>query len=180
MPSVTSTPTSWVRGDQGLRVAVLSETPETIERELTMLAALDAQNARQQNRAIAGGHVARAAARGPGSGGLEALDIVAEGRIAQRAVRRPVSPVDPGRRLVETHALTVITSMYAAGNPQESAQARPFRLVALASGSGTLRSARTSDPAPRLQAATTEIQAIADLFESRDRTQGQTIRRRAR
>lgn len=160
----------WVRSDQGLRVAVLSETPETIERELTMLAALDAQNAAAQiEQSLAGiSRVLLPAGLVPKDS--NALDIVAEGRIASVPFAGLISPVNPGRRLVETHALTVITSMYAAGNAQDSAQARPFRLVALASGSGTLRSARTFDPAPRLQAATTEIQAIADLFESRDRS----------
>jgi CHAT domain-containing protein len=79
-----------------------------------------------------------------------------------------ISPLDPGRRLVETHALTVITSMYAVGESPAAAQARPFQLVALASGSGTLRSARALDPAPRLQAATAEIRAIAGLFQASD------------
>jgi CHAT domain-containing protein len=40
--------------------------------------------------------------------------------------------------------------------------------VALASGSGTLRSAAVADPAPRLQAATTEIREVANLFEAHD------------
>jgi hypothetical protein len=158
----------WIRSAQGLRVSVLSETPETIERELTMLAALDAQNAAPQiEQSLAGiSRVLLPAGLVPGDS--NALDIVAEGRIASVPFAGLISPVDPGRRLVETHALTVITSMYATGEPQDSPQARPFRLVALASGSGTLRAARTLDPAPRLQAATAEIRAIADLFESRD------------
>jgi CHAT domain-containing protein len=97
-----------------------------------------------------------------------ALDIVAEGRIASVPFAGLMSPVDARRRVVETHALTVITSMYALGEPPEAAQARPFKLVALASGSGKLRAARPVDSAPRLQAATAEIRAIADLFRARD------------
>ena len=74
--------------------------------------------------------------------------------------------------------MTMITSMFAAADPLHPAQARPFRLVALASGSGTLRSAPVADPMPELQAATAEIQAIADLFEARDHDcQGQTTHR---
>jgi CHAT domain-containing protein len=40
--------------------------------------------------------------------------------------------------------------------------------VALASGAGTLRSAVLTDPVPRLQAATSEINAVAKLFQARD------------
>ncbi len=158
----------WIRDAGGLRVAVLSETPETLERELAMLAGLDAQRAPAsiEQSLAAMSRVLLPAGLVPADS--NALEIVAEGRIASVPFAGLNSPLDPGRRLVETHALTVITSMYAAADAQKP-QARPFRLVALASGSGTLRSARIADPAPRLQAATAEIQAIADQFEASDR-----------
>jgi CHAT domain-containing protein len=95
-----------------------------------------------------------------------ALEIIAEGRIAGVPFSGLRSPVNPARRLVETHAIKMTTSMFAVDDAQPPAQARPFRLVALASGSGTLRSAPTADPAPRLQAAIAEIDGIAQLFES--------------
>jgi tetratricopeptide (TPR) repeat protein len=161
----------WIRDADGLRVAILSETPETIERELTMLAGLDAQRAPasiEQSLAAMSRVLLPSGLVPPDS---DALDIVAEGRIASVPFAGLTSPVDPGRRLVETHALTVITSMYAAPEMQtpQQPQARPFRLVALASGGGTLRSARIADPMPKLQAATAEISAIAAQFEARDR-----------
>lgn len=158
----------WIRDAAGLRVAVLSETPETIERELTMLAGLDAQRAPAsiEQSLAAMSRVLLPSDLVPADS--NALEIVAEGRIASVPFAGLTSPVDPGRRLVESHALTVITSMYAATQLQKP-QARPFRLVALASGSGTLRSARTADPMPKLQVATGEIQAIADQFEAHDR-----------
>ena len=161
----------WIRDAGGLRVAILSETPETIERELTMLAGLDAQRAPasiEQSLAAMSRVLLPSELVPPDS---DALDIVAEGRIASVPFAGLTSPVDPGRRLVETHALTVITSMYAAPEMQtpQQPQTRPFRLVALASGGGTLRSARVADTMPMLQAATAEIRAIAAQFEARDR-----------
>ncbi len=160
---------AWIRDAGGLRVAVLSETPESIEGDLTELATFDAQRAavRIEQKLAAVSQVLLPPGLIPADS--NALDIVAEGRIASVPFAGLNSPVAAGRRLVETHALTVITSMYATADPLNSTQARPFQLVALASGSGTLRSAPVADPMPKLQAATAEIQAIADLFEARDR-----------
>src|SRR5678815_1331128 len=72
----------WVRNDRGLRVAVLSETPETIERELTMLAALDAQKAALQIELSLAGISRVLLPTGLVPADSNALDIVAEGRIA--------------------------------------------------------------------------------------------------
>jgi len=159
---------AWIRDASGLRVAVLSETPESIEGDLTELATFDAQRAavRIEQKLAAVSQVLLPPGLIPADS--NALDIVAEGRIASVPFAGLNSPVAAGRRLVETHALTVITSMYATADALNPAQARPFQLVALASGSGTLRSAAVADPIPKLQAATAEIQAIADLFEARD------------
>jgi CHAT domain-containing protein len=96
------------------------------------------------------------------------VDIVAEGRIAGVPFPGLRSSSDSNRRLAETHAITMITSMYAVDEQPRHKQARPFRLVALASGSGSLRSAAVVDPAPKLQAATKEIRTVADLFVAHD------------
>lgn len=158
----------WIRDASGLRVAVLEETPENIERELTQLASFDAQRtpdrieqslARVSPMLLPAGIVPEQSSE---------LEIVAEGRIASVPFAGLRSPAAPSRRLVETHAVTLITSMYVASDPAPG-PARPMKLVALASGSGTLRSAAVIDPLPRLQSATAEIQGIADLFKARDR-----------
>ena len=57
---------------------------------------------------------------------------------------------------------------------------RPFRLVALASGSGTLRSALFTDPAPRPQAATRRSTRVAELFQRATGREGQTTVRHRR
>jgi CHAT domain-containing protein len=97
------------------------------------------------------------------------VEIVAEGRIASVPFAALRSPTDPRRRLVETHDIAMITSMLDVGEAPVARGARPFRLVALASGSGTYRAA-TIDPAPALQAATKEINAVAALFRASDPT----------
>jgi CHAT domain-containing protein len=158
----------WVRDSRGLRVATLSETPEAIERALTELSGFDAQHAPEKiERSLAR---ISAVLLPPGlvAPDSRSLEIVAEGRIASVPFPGLRSPSDPKRRLVETHAVTLITSMLSTNQPPRSRQDRPFKLVALASGSGTLRSAPVANPAPKLQAAVAEISAVADLFEARD------------
>jgi CHAT domain-containing protein len=76
------------------------------------------------------------------------------------------SPGAPGRRLVETHTISMVTSLFAVEEPPRNLQPRPFRLVALASGHGAWRSG--VDSRPKLQAATKEIRVVADLFKGRD------------
>jgi CHAT domain-containing protein/tetratricopeptide (TPR) repeat protein len=156
----------WARDARGLRIAVLSETPQKLEKRLIDLAAIDRQkspDAVEQALAQLSTILLPAGLLGPDS---TALEIIAEGRIAGVPFSGLRSPASPAGRLVETHAIKMTTSMFAVDDAQRPAQARPFRLVALASGSGTLRSAPTADPAPRLQAAIAEIDGIAQLFES--------------
>ncbi len=160
----------WARSAAGTRVAMLSQDPESMERELAELASLDRQRSPDQvEKSLA--HISSVLLP-PGllSDDTTALEIVAEGRIASVPFAGLRSPTEPARRLVETHAITMITSMFAVEETPAPKQARPFRLVALASGSGSLRSARVADPTPRLQAATAEIRAVADLFEARDKS----------
>ena len=160
----------WARSAAETRVAVLGEKPEVLERELADLAALDAQAspARIEQALAHVSSVLLPAGLLPVDSSI--VEVVAEGRIASVPFAGLRSPTDASRRLVETHAVTMITSLLAVEQAPRPKQARPFRLVALASGSGTLRSAAVADPAPRLQAATTEIREVANLFEARDKS----------
>ena len=160
----------WARGDSGVTVSMLDVAPVDLERELIELGELD----RQATPDL----VEQALARMSGAllpAGLlpadsKAIEIVAEGRIASVPFPALVSPLDPKRRLVETHAITMITSMFAGDEPPRLKHSRPLRLVALASGTGSLRSAAVIDPAPKLQAATKEVRAVADMFVAEDST----------
>jgi CHAT domain-containing protein len=158
----------WARSAKETRVAVLSEKPEALERELTGLAELNPQATPAKiEQALA--HVSSVLLpTGLLPDDSSVVQIVAEGRIASVPFAGLRSPVDASRRLVETHAVTMITSLLEVEDAPRPKQSRPFRLVALASGSGTLRAAAVVDPAPRLQAATTEIREVANLFEARD------------
>jgi tetratricopeptide (TPR) repeat protein len=160
----------WERSAGGTRVAMLSQDPESMERELTELASLDPQHSPEKVEQLLAHISAVLLPAGLLHPDTTALEIVAEGRIASVPFAGLRSPTNHARRLVETHAITMITSMFAVGEPPPPKRARPFRLVALASGAGTLRSAPVADPAPRLHAATAEIRAVADLFEARDKS----------
>jgi tetratricopeptide (TPR) repeat protein len=158
----------WARSGSGMLVAVLSEPPEAIEGTLADLAKLDAQLTPAQIEQTLEHLSSVLLPPGMLAADTNALEIVAEGRMASVPFAGLRSPADHARRLVETHGITMISSLYASNTPQRAPQARPFRLVALASGSGTLRSAPVTDQAPRLQAAVDEIQAIGGLFEASD------------
>jgi CHAT domain-containing protein len=155
----------WARSATGTRVAALSLAPDTIERELAALAGMNAQRSPAQiEQAIA---KISEILLPPGllPADSRSVEVVAEGRIASVPFAGLRSPTEPARRLVETHAVTMISSLFTMPDPPRPGQARPFRLVALASGSGTLRSATpVLDAAPRLGAATSEIEAVAKLF----------------
>ena len=158
----------WSRSDAGIFVTVLAKAPREIEQELIALGALDRQVApekvEQALEQVSG--VLLPAGLLPGNS--TSVDIVAEGRIAGVPFPGLRSATDSNRRLAETHAITMITSMFAVDEQPRLKHARPFRLVALASGNGTLRSAAVVDAAPKLQAATKEIRIVADLFVARD------------
>jgi CHAT domain-containing protein len=160
----------WARSESGVLVSVLAVAPKDLERELIEIGALDRQAAPERVEQA----LERVSAVLLPAGLLpmksSAVEIVAEGRIAGVPFPALRSPVDPKRRLVETHAITMITSLFAGEEPPRLKHARPFRLVALASGNGSLRSAALVDPAPKLQAATKEIRTVADLFVARDAT----------
>ena len=168
--SATSMRTSGRAATSGILVSVLAEIPAGSRAGTDRAWCARPAGVTGEGRAGARTGLRRAAAGGTAARRTpSAVEIVAEGRIAGVPFAGLRSPTNRTRRLVETHAITMITSMFAAEESPRLKQARPFRLVALASGSGTLRSAAVADPAPKLQAATDEIRAIADLFEARDR-----------
>jgi CHAT domain-containing protein len=158
----------WARSESGVLASVLSVTPQDLEQELIEIGDLDRQAAPEKvEQALEKVSVVLMPA------GLlpvksSAVEISAEGRIAGVPFPALRSPADPKRRLVETHSITMITSLFAGEEPPRLKHARPFRLVALASGTGNLRSAAVIDPAPKLQAATKEIRTVADLFVAQD------------
>ncbi|MBC8027937.1 MAG: CHAT domain-containing protein, partial [Steroidobacteraceae bacterium] len=159
---------AWVRDRSGIRVTSLAMSPAALERELATLGELDRQRA---PRAV---EVALERVSGvllPPSllpADSTAIEIVAEGRVAGVPFAGLRSPTDPSRRLIETHSLTMITSMSAPEQQPQPQRARAYRFVALASGSGTMRSAAVPNPLPRLDAAKREIRAVADLFLAHD------------
>ena len=158
----------WARSAAGTRVAALSVSPDALERSLIELSALDRQKQpREVERALA--LLSSVLLSGDLLEDSDTVEVIAEGRIASVPFAGLRSPRDPARKLVETHAVTMITSMFAVDEPVPAKVGRPFALVALASGAGTLRSAVLTDPVPRLQAATSEINAVARLFQARDR-----------
>jgi CHAT domain-containing protein len=159
---------AWVRDRAGIRVTSLALRPNDLEHELATLGELDRQRVPRE--------VERALERVSGillppsllPADSTAIEIIAEGRVAGVPFAGLRSPSDPARRLVETHAITMITSMLAPEEQPQPQRSRAYRFVALASGSGSLRSASLPNPLPRLNAAKQEIRAAADLFLAQD------------
>jgi tetratricopeptide (TPR) repeat protein len=158
----------WARSAAGVRVATLAKSPRVLERELIALGALDRQAQPAAVEAALAAISADLLPRGLLPKSATALEIVSEGRIAAVPFAGLQAPDAPGRPLVESHVITMITSMYSADTPQPVTARRPFRLVALASGTSGLRSARVGNPVSRLQAAAREIRAVASLFTAID------------
>jgi CHAT domain-containing protein len=100
--------------------------------------------------------------------GTTSLEIVAEGRIANVPFAALRSPVDSQRRLVDTHDITMVTSLFEVDAGPLPTVARPFRFVGLASGHGSWRAAAEPDPIPKLRLATKEIGLAASLFTAHD------------
>jgi hypothetical protein len=158
----------WARGDSGVMVSVLAVAPVDLERELIDLGAIDRQAEPQRVEEALAKVSSVLLPSGLLPANSSAVEIVAEGRIAGMPFPALLSPLDRTKRLVETHAITMITSMFAGEEPPHLKHARPYRLVALASGTGSLRSAAVIDPAPKLQAATKEVRTVAELFVAED------------
>jgi CHAT domain-containing protein len=62
----------------------------------------------------------------------------------------------------------MITSMFSSEPVPRAKSARPFRLVALASGTSGLRSVPVINPVAKLRAASTEIRSVASFFSASD------------
>ncbi|HEU4780375.1 MAG TPA: CHAT domain-containing tetratricopeptide repeat protein, partial [Steroidobacteraceae bacterium] len=156
-----------VRSASGTLVTVLAPMRKDLEQQLTDLARLDVQYSSREIEASLEQISAALLPAGLLPGKSEVVEIVAEGRIASVPFPALRSPTDPQRRLIETHVVSMITSLFGVDDAPRTRNARPFKFVALASGSGTYRAA-VADPAPRLQAATKEVRVAADLFTARD------------
>jgi tetratricopeptide (TPR) repeat protein len=156
-----------VRDFSGTRVTVLAPTRRDLESRLGELSRLDVRTAPDQIEAALAEVSAKLLPPGLLPAGSRAVEIVAEGRIASLPFAALRSPIDASRRLIETHDIAMITSLLDVDEAPPTRHERPYRLVALASGSGTYRSAAIN-PVPSLQAATKEITAVAALFKARD------------
>ena len=156
-----------VRSAAGTDITVLGPPRKDLEQELAEINGLDARKAPEKLEAALAQVSADLLPAGMLPRDTNAVEIVAEGRIASVPFAALHSPTDANRRLIETHEISMVTSLLGTADAPRLAQPRPFRLVALASGSGTYRAA-TLDPAPSLQAATKEINTVAQLFKARD------------
>jgi CHAT domain-containing protein/tetratricopeptide (TPR) repeat protein len=156
-----------VRDDAGVHMTALAPSRDDLETQLADFSRLDVRNAtpevERQLEAVS------AVLLPPGlvPANTRALEIVAEGRIASVPFAALRSPTDPQRRLVDTHDVAMVTSMFAVDEAPRQKAARPYRFVALASGHGTWRAA-TADPLPKLRVATKEIEVAAALFTAHD------------
>jgi len=156
-----------VRTTEGTSVTVLAPTRRDLERQLAEISKLDVRSAPDKIEAALAEVSAELLPAGLLPADSKAVEIVAEGRIASLPFAALNSPLDARRRLIETHDISMITSLLDVDEAPPTRHARPYRLVALASGSGTYR-AVTGNPVPSLQAATKEITAVAALFKERD------------
>jgi CHAT domain-containing protein len=157
-----------VRSVSGTHVTRLAPTRKALEKQLAELSQLDVQNSSRQIEAA----LERASTALLPAGLLPAdsstVYIVAEGRIASVPFPGLRSPIDSKRRLVETHEVAMVTTLLGIDEAPRPKGSRPFRFVALASGSGTYRAAVLADPTPRLNAARKEISTAAALFKAQD------------
>jgi CHAT domain-containing protein len=156
-----------VRSARGTSVTVLAPSRRELERQLADLGKLDVRSAPEKMEAALAEVSAELLPAGLLPAESKAVEVVAEGRIASLPFAALRSPVDARRRLIETHDISMITSLLDVDEVPPTRHARPYRLVAMASGSGTYR-AVPGDPVPSLQAATKEINAVAALFKQRD------------
>ena len=157
-----------VRSESGTRVTSLAPSRKQLEEQLTALAALDVRTQSREMETALGQASAALLPAGLLPKDSSAVQIVAEGRIASVPFSGLRSPTDPARRLVETHDISMVTTLLGVDEAPRQANTRPYRFVALASGHGTYRAAADIDPTPQLHAATTEISTAAAMFTSHD------------
>jgi CHAT domain-containing protein len=156
------------RSASGIAVTRLAPSRQALEEQLAALNALDPLKSSGEVRAAIE-QVSTALL--PGTllpADSTSVEIVAEGRIASVPFPALRSPADARRRFVETHEIAMATTLLSVDAAPRAQGARPFRVVALASGNGTYRAASAYDPAPKLDAALKEIRVAAEMFTSRD------------
>lgn len=150
----------WARDAHGLRVIVLAESPAKLERSLTAFGQINQIRSPAMLEQALAELSANLLPRGTLAEGSTSLEVVAEGTLGTlpfAALRLPGS----GKRLVETHAVRMISSMFD-GSVALSGKPRAMALVGVASNPGELRSA--AHVFPSLGAARAEARAIAELF----------------
>lgn len=159
-----------VRDATGTRLTVLVPTREALEAQLAELTKLDVRTSSaeiEKSLELVSDSLLPTGLLPKDS---TTVEIVAEGRIASVPFPALRSPTDPHRRLVDTHDIAMVTSLFGVDAAPRQKAARPFRFVALASGHGTYRDAGQADPTPKLQVATREIKVAAGLFMTQDST----------
>jgi CHAT domain-containing protein len=157
-----------VRTESGTRLTALAPTREALEKQLAELTALDVRSASAEIERKLEDVSTALLPTGIIPAGTSALEIVAEGRIANVPFAALRSPVDRERRLVDTHDIAMVTSLFEVDAAPRQKVARPFRFVGLASGHGSWRAAGQADPLPKLQVANKEIGIAAAFFTARD------------
>jgi CHAT domain-containing protein len=152
----------WVRNASGLRVAVLAASPARIERSLAAFARINqVRSADKLDPALA----ELSSLLLPPDAVDErskSVEVVAEGSLGTlpfAALHEPRS----GKRIVETHDVRMITSMFDVGT-RASGQSNAMAFLGIASGTGEQRSAERVFPI--LGAARAEARIIASLFST--------------
>ena len=161
----------WVRDARGMRVTVLARSPLVMERELEQLAGhtrarspagIERDLERVSGWLLPEGSIAPDAAN---------LEIVTDGKIASVPFAALRDPGARTRRLAESRALVMISSMFESPEPPVPVAARGARFVGLASAATVRAEATRGGVFPTLAASQLETRAIAALF---------TVRRRRR
>ena len=143
---------------------MLSESPAQIERKLDLLSNL---NHVREGEKVQSALIALSGTLLPPrslSTGSSSIDVVVEGKMANVPFAALRSPLDRTRRLIETHNVRMITSMFetrtGAGAPR-----RAMAFVGISTGAGKMRDAARVFPA--LGTTHLESQTLARLFEAR-------------
>ena len=150
----------WARDADGLRVTVLAESPERLERSLASFGEINqVRSPAKLEQALA---ELSASLLPPGTlhDASTSLEVVTDGTLGTlpfAALRLPGS----GKRIVETHGVRMISSMFD-GSAAVPGKPRAMALVGIASNTGALRSA--AHEFPSLGGARAEARAIAELF----------------
>jgi CHAT domain-containing protein len=166
----------WVRDSSGIRVTTLAADPKRVELELAALAAIDKTQTpellEQRLAQMSAEFLPREVLRDD----VTAVDIVAEGRIASVPFAALHSPRQPTRRLIESHSVTMIGSLFEPHAGPRTAAPRPLRVAVLSANGGAnggatggaLRAVRAPVAFPNLPATANEAHSIAELFLARD------------